>query len=215
MNRSTMERCSPSAGAPGRTPIHHPNANRTAIVAAHGARRTHLRRERRGLPNVGQRRGTRVPAAPSAAGPSPADSSCSRIAKALVRSAAGAWVLEGCTSSAEALTADAEIDSRSRAPPPASTRPEGGRVSLQVRDANDRVIVEIADDGPGMNGDAPSGEGFGLHSVRERVRAAGPPHELVIESNRTQGTRVRITLPKTPASSPSPTTRSTHPGATP
>jgi LytS/YehU family sensor histidine kinase len=83
-----------------------------------------------------------------------------------------------------------------------STRPAGGRVSLEVRDADDRVVVEIADDGAGMNGDAPLGEGFGLHSVRERVRAAGPPHALEIESDRTQGTRVRITLPKRPAASP-------------
>ena len=75
-------------------------------------------------------------------------------------------------------------------------RSEGGTVSLVVRREGDRLTVEISDDGPWFNGDAPaSGTGFGLHSVRERLRAAGPPHAMEIESTPGQGTRIRITLP--------------------
>jgi signal transduction histidine kinase len=77
-------------------------------------------------------------------------------------------------------------------------RPEGGVVTLTVRREDDRLQVEIADDGPGIPADAPaSGTGFGLHLVRERLRAAGPPHALAIDTQDGVGTRVRITLPMT------------------
>ena len=78
-----------------------------------------------------------------------------------------------------------------------STRPEGGRLRLAVRRVGATVVIEIEDDGPGMKGDeVPSGTGFGLHSVRERLRAAGLADALVIESQPGRGTRVRITSPQ-------------------
>jgi two-component sensor histidine kinase len=72
---------------------------------------------------------------------------------------------------------------------------EGGTVRLEARRDNGQLVLEVADDGAGMNGDAPRGTGFGLHSVRERMRAAGPPHAIAIDSAPGAGTRVRLTLP--------------------
>ena len=58
------------------------------------------------------------------------------------------------------------------------------------------MVLEVADDGPGIDGaSGRGGAGFGLHSVRERLRAAGPPHELEIQSEPGRGTRMIITLP--------------------
>ena len=75
-------------------------------------------------------------------------------------------------------------------------RTEGGTVGLAARREGDLLMIEVWDDGPGMSGTASaSGNGFGLHSVRERLRAAGPPHALEIESVPGSGTRLRLTIP--------------------
>jgi signal transduction histidine kinase len=72
-------------------------------------------------------------------------------------------------------------------------------VTLSARREGETLVLEVADDGPGMGGGAAaSGTGFGLHSVRERLRLAGPPHALAIDSTPGHGTRVRITLPLAP-----------------
>jgi signal transduction histidine kinase len=72
----------------------------------------------------------------------------------------------------------------------------GGTLGITARREGGRLALEITDDGPGMNGDQkPSGTGFGLHSVRERLRAAGHSDALRIDSTPGQGTRVRITVP--------------------
>ncbi len=87
-----------------------------------------------------------------------------------------------------------------------SAQNQGGTISISARRDSDRLILEVRDDGPGFDpGATPSGNGFGLHSVRERLRGAGPPHDLVIEATPGGGTTVRITLP----------VRSHEPGADP
>jgi len=91
-----------------------------------------------------------------------------------------------------------------------STRAEGGTVRIAARRENDRLTIEIADDGPGMDGQgAVSGNGFGLHSVRERLRAAGLDDALAIDTARGRGTRIRLRLPldagETPTRTPPPT----------
>ena len=97
-----------------------------------------------------------------------------------------------------------------------SARVEGGTLTIAARRATSAtgaplLVVAIEDDGPGFDPASPrgaggSGEGFGLHSVRERLRVAGPPHAFAIETPPTGGTRVVITLPVSPGAS-SPVTR--------
>jgi signal transduction histidine kinase len=84
-------------------------------------------------------------------------------------------------------------------------RIEGGRVTISVRPEGDVLVLEVADDGPGIDPSAPpSGNGFGLHSVRERLRAAGPPHALELLSEPGHGTVVRVTVPLAATPLPSP-----------
>jgi two-component system LytT family sensor kinase len=80
-----------------------------------------------------------------------------------------------------------------------ASRESGGTVRLHAAISAGTLVVEIADDGPGMDGETErAGAGFGLHSVRERLRAAGPPHAIEIESAPGAGTRARVTLPLEP-----------------
>jgi signal transduction histidine kinase len=84
-----------------------------------------------------------------------------------------------------------------------SPRPEGGRIELSARRDRDRLVLEVADDGPGLDDSRPpSGNGFGLHAVRERLRAAGQEGALEIDTAPGRGTRVRVSLSlaATPAS---------------
>jgi signal transduction histidine kinase len=88
-----------------------------------------------------------------------------------------------------------------------SPRSEGATIRLAARRDGDVVVLEVADDGPGMDGRAPTGTGFGLHSVRERIRVAGPPHEMRVESSPGSGTCITLRLPLEPrpaSSTPSP-----------
>ncbi|HVP38525.1 MAG TPA: histidine kinase [Candidatus Saccharimonadales bacterium] len=88
-----------------------------------------------------------------------------------------------------------------------SPRVEGGVVRLAARREDARLVIEVADDGPGMAATpARGGTGFGLRSVQDRLAALGPPHALHIESNPGRGTRVRVTLPAEPQV-PIPSTR--------
>jgi signal transduction histidine kinase len=81
----------------------------------------------------------------------------------------------------------------------AGARLEGGTVRISARRDGEHIVLEVADDGPGLDGAGQPGGGFGLRSVRERLALAGPPHAVHIESAPGAGTRVRITLPMHPA----------------
>lgn len=75
-------------------------------------------------------------------------------------------------------------------------RPAGGTIRIGARRKNGLLLLEVQDDGPGFDPRAtPSGTGFGLHLVRERLRALGPPHALEVDSSPGRGTSVRLTLP--------------------
>ncbi len=89
-----------------------------------------------------------------------------------------------------------------------SPRAEGATIGIVARRDGDVLVLEVVDDGPGMSAAAdPGGNGFGLHSVRERLRAAGPPHALEITSAPGHGARITITLPLRPTSTTTPAWR--------
>jgi signal transduction histidine kinase len=79
------------------------------------------------------------------------------------------------------------------------SRPEGATVRIAARREGGHVVLEVEDDGPGIDGaTGRGGAGFGLHSVRERLRAAGPPHALEVRSRPGLGTHMIITIPDRP-----------------
>lgn len=94
---------------------------------------------------------------------------------------------------------------------------DGGTLKISARRGTSAtgeplLVVTIEDDGPGFDPASPrgaggSGAGFGLHSVRERLRVAGPPHALAIETPPAGGTRVVITLPASPPGAPAPASK--------
>ncbi len=77
-----------------------------------------------------------------------------------------------------------------------AARPEGGTLTIAAARDSDLLRITVRDDGPGIAPDAPpSGTGFGLHSVRERLRALGPPHAFTIGPATGGGTEAVVTLP--------------------
>ena len=95
-------------------------------------------------------------------------------------------------------------------------RPEGGTIRLQAAREGSRLRLTVEDDGPGIDPAAvarlsgattetpraPGGRGFGLFSVRERLRANGSSDALTIESPPGGGTRVSLRLPLSPVPTP-------------
>lgn len=75
-----------------------------------------------------------------------------------------------------------------------------GRVAVRAAVAGERLVVEIADDGPGFSADAPRPalpkRGIGLSNTRERLeRIYGPSASLSVESRPGEGARVRMEIP--------------------
>ena len=86
-----------------------------------------------------------------------------------------------------------------------SPRGQGATIRIGARRDGDLLRIVVADDGPGMTEQASeSGTGFGLHSVRERLRAAGPPHALHIRTGPDRGTEIELVLPAHPPASRAP-----------
>jgi len=84
-------------------------------------------------------------------------------------------------------------------------RTEGGTLTLTARRDHELLRITVEDDGLGMSPGAPArGTGFGLHSVRERLRVAGPPHRIDLDSGPGRGTRIEITLPVQPSNASTP-----------
>jgi LytS/YehU family sensor histidine kinase len=74
-------------------------------------------------------------------------------------------------------------------------RIRGGSIAIRASRREQRLIIEVIDDGPGFGNSAPV-ERVGLGNTRERLRAAFPAdHELRLVESVTGGALVRIDTP--------------------
>lgn len=80
-----------------------------------------------------------------------------------------------------------------------STKVESGSIYLRSRTADQRLVIEVEDDGVGMplkGASASSGTGIGMQNVTERLQVLyGDTAEITIESQPNRGTLVRLVLP--------------------
>jgi sensor histidine kinase YesM len=78
-----------------------------------------------------------------------------------------------------------------------STLPGAGSVGVHGAVEGDRVVLEVSDDGPGMESVTPSpGSGTGLALTRERLEHAfNGTHAMTVESPAGGGTTIRIEIP--------------------
>ncbi len=79
---------------------------------------------------------------------------------------------------------------------------EGADIALDARVAGDRLVVSIADTGPGLNDAVPkpnAGSGVGLANIRDRLaQAYGIDHRFELSPNHPQGLIVTIDIPYQP-----------------
>ena len=72
---------------------------------------------------------------------------------------------------------------------------EGGEISVQAREQNGRVRIEVADTGCGWTSEEKGG--MGLANIRERLKLLyGGKAELILEENAPQGVKAIIEVPK-------------------
>jgi len=80
---------------------------------------------------------------------------------------------------------------------------EGADITLDARVAGDRLVVSIADTGPGLNDAAPKlnpSSGVGLANIRDRLaQAYGIDHRFELSPNHPHGLIVTIDIPYQPA----------------
>jgi two-component system, LytTR family, sensor kinase len=78
------------------------------------------------------------------------------------------------------------------APPP----PEPARVVVRARRMEDRLVIEVRDNGPGLRGAVPIGKGVGLTNTADRLRALyGDAQSLELDDAPGGGLVVRMTMP--------------------
>jgi sensor histidine kinase YesM len=83
---------------------------------------------------------------------------------------------------------------------------EGGSIVLRSRMTSSRVVIEVEDDGVGMEspleaqrGQSSNGSGIGVANVEERLKVLyDGAARMSIESEPGKGTRVRLRLPILP-----------------
>jgi len=77
-------------------------------------------------------------------------------------------------------------------------REEGGRIRVSAHVVQDRLVMELEDDGPGLNGEqaTPEGRGVGLRNTRERLHQMyGDGYSLELTRAQPAGLRVIIGIP--------------------
>jgi len=78
-----------------------------------------------------------------------------------------------------------------------------GRIEIEARREGDRVVLRVRDNGPGMDGDAPTREGVGLRNTRERLaQLYGDEGSLVLRPADGGGVEAEVSLPWRPAEAP-------------
>ena len=83
-----------------------------------------------------------------------------------------------------------------------SGNPQGGNITVGVRLANERLSIEVSDDGVGFDADAPAESGHALHNVQRRLHLCyGEAAEFRIESSKAR-TRIRFSAPVTAERAP-------------
>jgi sensor histidine kinase YesM len=83
--------------------------------------------------------------------------------------------------------------------------PAGGRVDVVAHATDDRVEIDVADTGAGLDGSAVPGTGIGLANIRERLSLLyGERASLELAQNDPRGFRARLSIPREapPASVP-------------
>jgi sensor histidine kinase YesM len=79
---------------------------------------------------------------------------------------------------------------------------EGAQIALDARVAGDRLVISIADTGPGLNEAGPkpnAGSGVGLANIRDRLaQAYGTDHRFELSQNHPHGLIVTIDIPYQP-----------------
>jgi two-component system LytT family sensor kinase len=78
-----------------------------------------------------------------------------------------------------------------------SSTVDGGSIYIRSRCAEQRVVIEVEDDGVGMSvTSASTGTGIGMVNVTERLQVVyGDAAEITVESQPGRGTLVRMVLP--------------------
>jgi len=80
-----------------------------------------------------------------------------------------------------------------------SSKVDAGKIHIRSRNAGERLVLEVEDDGIGMpatRAGTPSGTGIGILNVTERLQVVyGDAAEISIESQPGKGTLVRLVLP--------------------
>jgi len=78
-------------------------------------------------------------------------------------------------------------------------REEGGHIAITANVVQDRLVIELADDGPGIESEQPkpaAGHGVGLRNTGERLRQIyGDEYSLELTKARPSGLRVIIGIP--------------------
>jgi signal transduction histidine kinase len=75
-------------------------------------------------------------------------------------------------------------------------REEGGRLRIEARRVGDRLLLRVADDGPGPPSDADTESGVGLSNTKARLQSLyGEEHRFTLQRADGGGCVVRVVLP--------------------